>query len=275
MQFEDKDHYLLVFLLPLAVLLYVLTPFVGAVRLLQAALSAIVALLFYFMLWVCWPDMFPLWSATMAILVLVIMLVMIGLVYVVAWAVAVVALALVAVPAIHHNAAWIAVLFGAPPWAGYLIMTAGVVLLVLLLWAASIFPIVRTLVKCAFSSFFLMAMLRTVHLEEPPDLERTGLACGGGSDDPAGRCPYVLDSLPFFALWVALVVVLLWVMRARRKARKQRARDADEIERQRRIDQYNHLVDRENPVLDQPRPPGGPFGYASLVHTATPPCRTI
>lgn len=267
MQFEDKGHYLLIFLLPLSIVLYALTPVVGAVRLLQVALSAIVALLFYFMLWVYWPDMFPLWSTTMAVLVLVIMIVMVGLVYVWAWAAAIVALSLVAVPAINHNAAWIAVLFGAPPWAGYLIMTVGVVLVALVVWAASIFPLVRTIIKCAFSSFFLMAMLRTVDLEDPPDLERIDLACGGGDSDPAGRCPYALDSWPFLALWAALFGVLCWVMFQLRKRRKRRKRDAQEAERRRRIEHYKHLVDEEAPVVQTVPPPAAvsPFAYTAIV----------
>lgn len=266
MQFEDKDHYLLVFLLPLSVLLYVLTPFIGAVRLLQVALSAIVSLLFYFMLWVYWPDMFPLWSTTMAVLVLVVMVVMVGLVFVWAWAAAIVALSLVAVPAINHNATWIAAMFGAPQWAGYIFMTVGIGLCALLVWMASIFPLVRTLVKAGFSSFFFMVMLRTVHLEEPPDLRRTDLACGDGD---TGRCPYALDSWPFLILWLALFGVLCWVMHRMRRARKRRERDAKEAERQRRLAHYRNLVQEETHIAEQPPPvtdgSSHTFAYSSIV----------
>lgn len=258
MQFEDKDNYLLKFLLPLAVFLYVITPVTGAVRLLQFALSAIVALLFYFMLWVGWPDMFPLWGTTMLILVLVVMLAMVGLAAEFLWLVELISLALVAIPAVQHNAGWIAVMFGAPPWAGYLFLGLFLVLLLVLLYYASVLPLVRTLVKCAFSSFFLMVMLRTVHFEEPTGLHHTQLACGDSSDT---RCPYALDSWPFLALWVALFGVLLWVMWALRKQRLQRDKDALEARRKRNIERYNHLVDSD----DDEHPKTSPFAYEDLT----------
>src|SRR4051812_2610321 len=117
MQFEDKDAYLLTFLLPLSILLFLLNPFANAVLVIQFTLSAVASLLFYFILWLGWPDVFPVWTLNpMLIMVLVIMLALIGLIYMWIWVAAIIFLALVAIPALYHNAAWMALMFGAPLW---------------------------------------------------------------------------------------------------------------------------------------------------------------
>jgi hypothetical protein len=146
-------------------------------------------------------------STTMLLTCVGIFAALLFLVYAAAWVVVIVAMLSLAVPTLQHNADLIADCVGAAQWVAFVILFAGLALLLVLVWASRIFPFVGLLLKITFTSFFLQVMLRQLFLEDPPDMDRTDMACFTASTDPPGRCSLSFDSFKWMSVLISLVVI--------------------------------------------------------------------
>lgn len=281
MQFEDKDNYLLWSLFPYAVILYCLCPVLDSfLSFLEYGLALIISLVLYFFLWVHWPDIFGMWTIVPHLLFVAIGTVCLVLMaHSVSGHVLLIFLALVAIPVVQHNAAWIAVMFGTAPWTGYLYMVLLLVLLGVLLWSTALVPKTQFAVKAVLVSVFLADALRLMWMEWDPDthkLTRRDLACGGSevSSDPPGRCPYAWDSWTWLGVTALLLSLQLlfgyWLW----KRDRQKRRDLAAAQRQRRIARYEQLLE-EGPASATDPSPQGPTvleRYAHIIEEEPQPC---
>jgi hypothetical protein len=222
MEFEDQDWFLVRFLLPLAIVAYLLVLLLRSGSVLQWTIAAIVALLSYFMLNKGWPNTYPTMGTTMLLTVVGLLSAMLFLVYAAAWIMVIVAMLSLAVPTLQHNADLIANWLGAPQWVGLVLLGAGILLLLLMIYLSRIFPLVGLLLKVVFTSLFLQIMLRQLYLEHPPDMDRLDMACFSSSSDPPGRCALAFDSYTWIGALVLLVVVQCYALYAFRCKRKKK-----------------------------------------------------
>ena len=221
--FEDQGNFLVDFLLPLAIAAYLLVLFLRSGNILQWTIAAIVTFLSYFFLNKGWPDTYRAGSVTMLLTCVGIFAALLFLVYAAAGIMIIVAMLSLAVPTMQHNADLVANYLGAPQWVAFLILFAGLGVLLLLIYLSRIFPLVGYLLKIVFTSFFLQVMLRQLYMEHPPDMDRTDMACFNASTDPPGRCSVAFDSAAWLAALLVLIAVqtyALYACRCRRKKPK-------------------------------------------------------
>ena len=231
MQFEDQGSYLVHFLLPLAIVAYLLVLFLRSGSVLQWTIAAIVAFMVYFALNKAWPATYETANQTMLLTCGGIFMALLFLVYAAAGVVAIVALLSLAVPTLQHNADLIATWLGAPQWVAYALLAAGLLLLVGLIYLSRIFPLIGLLLKVGFTSLFLQIMLRQLYLEDPPKMDRLDMACFSASSDPPGRCALAFDSYIWMGALVLLVVIQCYALYACRCKRKKKRKAYEQVDR--------------------------------------------
>ena len=102
--FEDQGNFLCHFLLPLAIVAYLLVLFLRSGNILQWTIAAIVAFLSYFFLNKGWPDTYKAGNVTMLLTCVGIFAALLFLVYASAGIMIIVAMLSLAVPTMQHNA---------------------------------------------------------------------------------------------------------------------------------------------------------------------------